>query len=158
MFSAIFTGAIITFFEDSLAVMPALVAFIPMLMGTGGNCGSQAATLVIRGLALGQVKTGDALKVMFKELQISLTVGAVLSLINIVRVYLMNDSLLLAITVGISMFMTVVIAKLIGSLLPLLAEKLRLDPAIMASPVITTVVDASALLAFFSVARLILHI
>ncbi len=116
---------------------------------------------MIRGLALGQVKTGDALKVMFKELQISLTVGAVLSLINIVRVYLMNDSLLLAITVGISMFMTVVKAKLIGSLLPLLAEKLRLDPAIMGIACNNHSVDEmpALLLAFISVwPGIILHI
>ena len=158
MVSAIFTGGIISFFEGSLAVMPALVAFIPMLMGTGGNCGAQAATLVIRGLALGEVTIKDALQVMWKELQVSVAVGLVLSIINIVRVYIMNGSILLALTVGLSMFAVVVIAKIIGSLLPLLAERFKLDPAIMASPVITTIVDASALLAFFSIARLLLKI
>lgn len=158
MFSAMFTGGIISYFEDSLAVMPALVAFIPMLMDTGGNCGSQAATLVIRGLALGQVKMRDAIKVLLKEFQISIVVGAVLSVINIIRIYFMNSSLILAITVGLSLYVTVIIAKVTGSMLPIIAERLKLDPAIMASPVITTIVDASALLAFFSIARLLLKI
>ena len=158
MFSAMFTGGIISYFEDSLAVMPALVAFIPMLMDTGGNCGSQAATLVIRGLALGQVKMRDAIKVLLKEFQISIIVGAVLSVINIIRIYFMNSSLILAITVGLSLYVTVIIAKVTGSMLPIIAERFKLDPAIMASPVITTIVDASALLAFFSIARLLLKI
>ncbi len=158
MFSAMFTGGIISYFEDSLAVMPALVAFIPMLMDTGGNCGSQAATLVIRGLALGQVKMRDAIKVLLKEFQISIIVGAVLSVINIIRIYFMNSSLILAITVGLSLYVTVIIAKVTGSMLPIIAERFKLDPAIMASPVITTIVDASALLAFLSIARLLLKI
>ena len=158
MISAIFTGAIITLFEDSLAVMPALVAFIPMLMDTGGNCGSQAATLIIRGLALGQVSVRDVARVVWKELRVSVLVGAVLSVFNIVRIYIMNGSLALAVTVGLSLYVTVVIAKLFGSLLPLAAVKIKLDPAIMASPVITTIVDASALFAFFLIARMILHI
>lgn len=158
MFSAMFTGGIISYFEDSLAVMPALVAFIPMLMDTGGNCGSQAATLVIRGLALGQVKMRDAIKVLLKEFQISIIVGAVLSVINIIRIYFMNSSLILGITVGLSLYVTVIIAKITGSMLPIIAERFKLDPAIMASPVITTIVDASALLAFFSIARLLLKI
>jgi magnesium transporter len=158
MLSAIFTGIIITFFEDSLAVMPALVAFIPMLMDTGGNCGSQAATLIIRGLALHEVGFGDILRVLLKELRVAIIVGAVLSVINIIRIYLFGQSLLLAITVGLSLFATVIIAKLFGSLLPLLASRLKLDPAIMAAPVITTIVDASSLIFFFVMARLILRI
>lgn len=158
MLSAIFTGVIITFFEDSLAVMPALVAFIPMLMDTGGNCGSQAATLVIRGLALQEIRFVDILRVLWKELRVAVIVGAILALINIIRIYLFNQSLLLAVTVGLSLYVTVIIAKLIGSMLPLVASKLKLDPAIMASPVITTIVDASSLLFFFLIARLILRI
>ena len=154
----LFRSAIITLFEDSLAVMPALVAFIPMLMDTGGNCGSQAATLIIRGLALGQVSVRDVARVVWKELRVSVLVGAVLSVFNIVRIYIMNGSLALAVTVGLSLYVTVVIAKLFGSLLPLAAVKIKLDPAIMASPVITTIVDASALFAFFLIARMILHI
>ncbi|NLM77909.1 MAG: magnesium transporter [Ruminococcaceae bacterium] len=158
MVSAIFTGFIITFFEDSLAVMPALVAFIPMLMGTGGNSGSQAATLVIRGLALQEITFSDIVKVFWKEMRISILVGAVLSVINIVRIYLFNHSLQLAITVGLSLYVTVILAKLPGSLLPLLATKLKLDPAIMAAPVITTLVDAGSLLFFFIIAKAILPI
>jgi magnesium transporter len=158
MVSAIFTGIIITHFEDALAVMPALVAFIPMLMDTGGNCGSQSATLVIRGLALGQIALTDGLRVLYKEFRVSLLVGAILSLINIVRVFLINGNLALAVTVGLSLYATVIIAKLIGSMLPILASSLKLDPAIMASPVITTIVDASSLFLFFSIARLILQI
>lgn len=158
MFSAMFTGGIISHFEASLAVMPALVAFIPMLMDTGGNCGSQAATLVIRGLALGQVKMRDAIKVLLKEFQISIVVGAVLSVINIIRIYVMDSSMILAITVGLSLYITVIIAKVTGSMLPIIAERFKMDPAIMASPVITTIVDASALFAFFSIARLLLKI
>jgi magnesium transporter len=158
MVSAIFTGFIITFFEDSLAVMPALVAFIPMLMGTGGNSGSQAATLVIRGLALQEITFSDIVKVFWKEMRISILVGAVLSVINIVRIYLFNHSLQLAITVGLSLYVTVILAKLTGSLLPLLATKLKLDPAIMAAPVITTLVDAGSLLFFFIIAKAILPI
>ena len=158
MFSAIFTGAIITFFEDSLAVMPALVAFIPMLMGTGGNSGSQAATLVIRGLALDQLGPRNVMQIVWKELRISVLVGAMLAVINIARIALFNHSFALALTVGLSMYVTVVMAKLVGCLLPLLAQKLKLDPAIMAAPLITTMVDAGSLIAFFLIARAVLHI
>lgn len=158
MVSAIFTGLIITFFEDSLAVMPALVAFIPMLMGTGGNSGAQAATLVIRGLALKEIMPGDILLVLWKELRVSIVVGAMLAAINIIRIAIFNQSILVALTVGLSLYMTVIIAKLIGSMLPIFAIRLKLDPAIMASPVITTLVDASSLVFFFLLARLILRI
>ncbi len=158
MISAIFAGIIITFFEDSLAIMPALVAFIPMLMGTGGNSGSQAATLVIRGLALKQIVPGDLLRVVWKELRVSVVIGAILAVINIVRIAIFNQPWLLALTVGLSLYMTVIIAKLIGCLLPIVATRLKLDPAIMAAPLITTIVDASSLLFYFSMARIILQI
>lgn len=158
MVSALFTGAIITIFEDSLAVMPALVAFIPMIMGTGGNSGSQSATLIIRGLALDQLTPADVLKITWKEARIALIVGSILAIINIIRVAIFNHSILLAITVGFSLAATVIISKLIGCLLPLLAQKLKMDPAIMAAPVITTLVDAGSLFAFFLFAKLILNI
>ncbi len=157
MVSAIFTGTIITFFEDSLAAIPALIAFIPMLMDTGGNCGAQAATLVIRGLALEQVSMKDWLQVLWKELRASILVGAPLAAINIVRILLTRGSLPLAMTVSLSLYATVVLAKLIGSLLPLLAVRIKVDPAIMASPVITTIVDAGSLMAYFGISSLIMH-
>lgn len=158
MVSAIFTGGIITHFEASLAVMPALVAFIPMLMGTGGNCGAQASTLIIRGLALNQIHVSDILRIIWKELRVSILVGAALSIINIARIYIANQNLLLSITVGLSLYVTVIIAKLIGASLPLVARQLKMDPAIMASPLITTLVDAGSLFVFFTIARLILHV
>lgn len=158
MVSAIFTGAIITHFEDALEGMTALVAFIPMLMDTGGNCGAQTATLIIRGMALGQVVVKDVGKVLWKELRVSIAVGFVLAIINIVRIYIINDSILLAITVSLSLYATVIMAKLIGGFLPILARVLKLDPALMASPVITTIVDAASLVVYFSIATVILRI
>lgn len=158
MVSAIFTGAIITYFEHALEGMTALVAFIPMLMDTGGNCGAQTATLVIRGMTLGQIAIKDAGKVLWKELRVSITVGFVLALINIVRIYIINDSLLLALTVSLSLFATVIMAKLIGGMLPILARTLKVDPALMASPVITTIVDAASLVVYFSIAAVILGV
>lgn len=156
MVSAVFAGLIISFFEDALVVMPALTAFIPMLMGTGGNCGSQSATLVIRGLALKEILVSDLLRVIWKEIQVSVLVGAVLSVINIARIALFGHSFQMALTVGLSLYLTVIIAKLFGCLLPIIARALRLDPAIMAAPLITTIVDAGSLIFYFLMARLIL--
>lgn len=158
MVSAIFTGAIITTFEKSLEAMPALIAFIPMLMGTGGNSGAQAATLVIRGMALDELRPANAVRIAWKELRISIIVGAFLAVINMVRIMMIDQSVILALTVSLSLYATVIMAKMVGSLLPLAAQKMKLDPAIMASPVITTLVDAGSLLVFFLIARLILRI
>ena len=158
MVSAIFAGAIIDFFEESLAAMTALYAFIPMMMGTGGNSGSQAATLIIRGLALEQIVPGDALKIIWKEIRISVLVGTILAIINFIRIALINGSVLLALTVALSMIVIVILSKLIGCLLPLAAQKLKMDPAIMAAPVITTLVDAGSLITFFMFARLVFDI
>ncbi len=158
MVSAIFTGAIITTFEKSLEAMPALIAFIPMLMGTGGNSGAQAATLVIRGMALDELRPANALRIAWKELRISLMVGAFLAVINMIRIILIDQSIMMALTVSLSLYATVIMAKMVGSLLPLAAQKMKLDPAIMASPVITTLVDAGSLIVFFLIARLILRI
>ncbi|MDD6309183.1 MAG: magnesium transporter [Clostridia bacterium] len=159
MLSATFSGAILAKFETAFQVLPSLVTFLPMLMDTGGNCGAQASTLVIRGLALGEIRGKDFLKVWWKEIRVAMLVGLVLALINIIRTWLIYDhNLLLAVAVSMSLFITVMIAKSVGCLLPIAAKQLRLDPAIMASPLITTMVDACALMVYFSIAKLVLHI
>lgn len=157
MISATFTGNIIKGFEDVLQSVVVLTAFIPMLMDTGGNAGSQSSTLIIRGLALGEIELSDALKVIWKELRISLIVGIVLSVINFLRIYFLEKTeFYVSLTVSISLFFTVILAKVVGGLLPIIAKKLKLDPAIMAGPLITTIVDAFALMVYFSVAKLLL--
>lgn len=160
MVSATLTGSILQRFEDYIAAIPALLIFIPMLMDTGGNAGSQSATLVIRGLAVGEIEPKDAFKVLWKEFQVSILVGLALSLVNFGRVRLLHPDQdpKIALTVSISVMFTVMLAKLVGGLLPIGAKKVKLDPAIMASPLITTIVDATSLLVYFAVARLMLGI
>ncbi|WP_286161316.1 magnesium transporter [Clostridium sp. KNHs214] len=159
MISATFTGGIIKRFEDVLQSVVILTAFIPMLMDTGGNAGSQSATLVIRSIALGEIKGKDTLKVIWKEFRVSLIVGVVLSFINFLRLYFIEKvSLNISITVCLTLVFTVILAKIVGAILPILAKKLKLDPAIMASPLITTIVDAASLIVYFSVAKLMLGI
>lgn len=159
MFSATITGSILAKYEDAIATVPLLVSFIPMLMDTGGNSGSQSSTLVIRGIALDEIHFSDIFKVMFKELRISLIAGVVLALVNGVRIYIMyNQNLMLTLVVCLSLLATVIIAKLIGCALPLLAKKVRLDPAIMASPLITTVVDTCSIIIYFVFATHLLDI
>jgi len=159
MISATLTGNIIIRFNDVLQSVVVLASFIPMLMDTGGNSGSQSSTLIIRGLALGEIKTSDIFKVIWKEIQVSAIVGLFLSLLNFVRIYFLKKiDLNISLTVCITLFLTVMLAKIIGGVLPILAKKLKLDPAIMASPLITTIVDAAALTIYFSVATWILHI
>ncbi len=154
MISATFTGIVIQRYESALAMdgMLILVAFIPMLMDTGGNAGSQSATLVIRGMALGEITIKDFFEVLFKEIQVSLLVGLGLSVVNLVRIWVFHHDLMLGLSVSIAMFFTVMIANIVGGTLPLIARKFKLDPAIMASPVITTIVDVLALVVYFSVA------
>lgn len=152
MLSATITGTIITKYEDSFAAIPLLVAFIPMLMDTGGNCGAQSSTLIIRGLALDEIKFKDFFKVVFKEFRISLLVSAVLAFVNGLRILLMYQDMALAIVVGLSLMCTVILAKIIGCMLPLAAKKLRLDPAIMAAPLITTIVDTCSIIIYFGIA------
>jgi magnesium transporter len=136
-----------------------LASFIPMLMDTGGNSGSQSSTLVIRGLALGEISLRDALKVFWKEIQVGFLVGLALSAVNFVRIYYFERiDLSISITVSITLFFTVVLAKVVGGILPIIAKKLKIDPAIMASPLITTIVDAAALLIYFSTAAWLLGI
>lgn len=152
MFTATVTGSILAKYEEAFAVMPILVAFIPMLMDTGGNCGAQSSTLIIRGIALGEIQFKDMFRAMFKELRVSLVVGAVLCLANGLRIYIMYRNFGLTVVICISLFITIILAKLIGCMLPLLAKKLGMDPAIMASPLITTLVDTCSILVYFQVA------
>jgi len=159
MISATFTGYIIRYYEKALESVVALVAFIPMLMGTGGNAGSQSATLIIRSMALGEIEFRDILKVIWKEARISFLVGAVLALMNFLRIYYIeNYSLTIALTVSLTLLFVIMFAKLIGGILPIIAKKVGLDPAIMASPLISTLVDAISLTVYFTLAIWILGI
>ena len=169
MISAIFTGMIITHYEDALktsAFGVVLTACIPMLMGAGGNCGSQASTLTIRGLALGEVELKDIFKLLWKEVRVGLIVGAVLSLVTFaLYTFWLGDGdatiaqrIPTALTIAVAVYITVIVAKAIGCTLPLLAKAVHLDPALMASPLITTIVDICSLLVLFSVATEVLHV
>lgn len=157
MISATFTGNIIRKFDEVLQSVVVLAAFIPMLMDTGGNAGSQSSTLIIRGLALGEIETKDVFKVIWKELRVSLVVGIVLALVNFLRIYYLEKTdIYISLAISISLFFTVILAKVVGGILPIVAKKVKLDPAIMASPLITTIVDALALLIYFSAATTLL--
>lgn len=157
MISATFTGIIIRKYENVLSTVVILASFIPMLMDTGGNSGSQSSTLIIRGLALGELDLSDYAKVLWKEFRVSLVVGISLAVINFLRIYYLERvDFLVALTVCISLFATVVLAKVVGGMLPLVAEKFNLDPAIMAAPLVTTIVDTFALMVYFSTASILL--
>ena len=159
MLSATVTGEILGYYENAMAVMPVLITFIPMLMGTGGNCGSQSSTLVIRGLAVGEIEFKDIFRVIFKEIRIALIVGLLLSVVNGIRIYIMYDqNLMLALALGITMIAVVSMAKCIGCILPLAAKKFGLDPAIMAAPLITTILDTCTILVYFNIVTAIFHI
>lgn len=155
MLSSTITGSIITHYEDAFAAIPLLVSFIPMLMDTGGNCGSQSATLITRGLAVGELTFADALAIMWKEFRVSLLVGAVLAVANGVRIFLQYHDLSMAVVIACSLVATIIVAKLVGCLLPLLAKRVGLDPAIMAAPLITTVVDACSIMIYFRIATML---
>ncbi|MDD2561289.1 MAG: magnesium transporter [Eubacteriales bacterium] len=153
MLASVLSGAIISKFESVLAVNILLSASIPMLMNTGGNCGQQASTLMVRGIALGEVQFTDLLKAIWTELRVGIVVGFALSMVTFLRLILLNQaSVLIALTISFSLYATVVIAKSIGCALPLIAQRFKIDPALAASPLITTLVDAASLLIFFSVA------
>ena len=159
MVSATLTGLILSKYELALESVVALTFFIPMLMDTGGNAGSQASTLVIRSITLGEVKFKDIFRVISKEIGVSIIVGLALCSINFLRIWLIQGyDLAITLTVTITLFFTVLMAKVIGGILPILADKAKLDPAIMASPLITTIVDTFALLIYFSVATVFLKI
>ena len=164
MVSATFTGMIITGFEDALAVQVVLTAFIPMLMGTGGNSGSQSSVIVIRALSLGELEFSDFWRVVWKEIRTAVLCGIALAAACFVKLLLVDKLLLgnnditylVAAVVCITMALTVLFAKVIGAMLPMLAKKVGLDPAVMASPFITTIVDALSLLVYFGVANVLL--
>ena len=152
MLSATITGSIITQYEDAISAVPLLVAFLPMLMDTGGNCGSQSATLVIRGLALDEIQPRDVIRVVRKEFAVSLIVSAALAAANGLRIFLQYHDAAIALVISLSLVATVILSKLVGCVLPIAARQLRMDPAIMASPLITTIVDAGAVLIYFQAA------
>ncbi|SCK01921.1 Magnesium transporter mgtE [uncultured Eubacterium sp.] len=157
MIAYIFTGMIITSFEGRLSQIISLVAYMPMLMGTGGNTGSQAATLIIRGLATDEVDTSDVFKILWKEVRIGFLIGAILSVLNFARVYFLDgQSAMIALTVCSAMLAIVIFAKIIGSMIPLFVKKLKLDPALIANPAISSVSDMVALSIYFAMAMLLL--
>ena len=166
MISATFTGMIITGFEDALAGSLVLSAFIPMLMDTGGNSGSQASVTVIRALSLGEIEFKDIFKVIFKEARVALLCGITLAIANFAKIMLFDRLVLhnegitvtVALVVCLTMVVTIFIAKLVGCTLPMIAKKLGFDPAVMASPFITTIVDAISLIVYFGIATALLHI
>ena len=157
MVAYVFTGMIVTSFENRLSEVICLVAYMPMLMGTGGNTGSQAATLIIRGLAMGEVEPSDAAKVLWKEVRIGLIVGVILSAFNFARICIFDGyGVMIALTVCSAMLVIVVFAKIIGSMIPLLVKKINLDPALIANPAISSISDAVALSIYFLMASLFL--
>ena len=158
MLSSAITGGIITNYEQAFAAVPLLVAFIPMIMGTGGNCGSQSSTLIIRGLATDEIELKDIFKALWKEFRVSIIVGITLAIVNGIRIMIQYDDLQLAIVIGLTLIATVALSKALGCLLPMLAKKLKLDPAIMATPLITTLVDIFSILVYFQIATAIMHI
>ena len=165
MISGTFTGIVISRFEDALTLVSVLTAYIPMMMDTGGNSGSQASVTIIRGLSLGELEFRDILRVMWKEFRVSILCGLVLSAANFAKLMLFDRRFInpdittpIALTICGAMLCTVIIAKLVGCTLPMLAKKARLDPAVMASPFITTIVDVLSLLVLFTLASTILHI
>ncbi len=159
MISATFTGQIITHFESALSTYVVLTAFIPMLMDSGGNAGSQASVSVIRSLSLNEIEYKDSFKVLWKELRVAILCGATLALANFAKLlFIDNVGLTIALVVCLTLIVTITIAKLIGSILPILANKLGFDPAVMASPFITTLVDAASLIIYFRFATIMLGI
>ena len=157
MFSAAFTGLIITHFENALASHIALVASIPMLMATGGNCGSQASVTVIRGLSLGEIEFHDIIKVIWKEIRIAVVCGVILAAANFLKLLWFDKvGIMVATVVCLTLVIVVLLAKIVGCVLPILAKKIGVDPAVMASPFITTILDVLSLLVYFEIATILL--
>lgn len=153
MLSSTITGSILLNYENAFAAIPLLVSFVPMLMDTGGNCGSQSSTMIIRGMALGEVEITDILQVLWKELRVGIICGAALAAVNFIRLMIQYPgNTMICVTVVLSVFVTVIASKAIGCLMPIGAKALKLDPAIMASPLITTIVDAVSLMVYFNFA------
>ena len=159
MFSSIVTGNILASYESAFQAIPLLVTFVPMLMDTGGNSGSQASTMIIRGMAIGEIEVSDILKVIWKEVRVGILCGATLAAANFVRLMVQYPGhTMICLTVVLSVFFTVIIAKSIGCTLPILAKAIHLDPALIASPMLTTVVDATSLTIYFAFASHILSL
>ena len=157
MLSATVTKMIMNSYES--AVMPQLAGFIPMLTGTGGNCGSQSSTLVIRGLSVGEIEFRDLFKVIFKEVRVAAVVSVILAVVNGIRIIVMGQGdALIALSIGGTMICTVLIAKVVGCTLPMLASKIGLDPAIMATPLISTLVDISTVTVYFMIVSHVFHL
>ncbi len=156
MLSSIVTGAIITKYETAFSAVPLLVAFIPMIMGTTGNCGSQTSTLIIRGMSNDEIALKDYLKAVWREFRVALLVSLMLGLANGIRIMVQYQNLQLAIVVALSLVGTVILAGFLGCTLPMLARKINIDPALMATPVITTVSDMCSVLIFFKIATIIM--
>ncbi len=159
MISATFTQKIINHFEGALTACVVLTAYIPMLTGTCGNCGSQASTTIIRGLSLGEIEFRDTIKVIFKEFRISLACGVVLAIVNFLKLWLLDQvGIQIAFVVSVTMIAAVMFAKVVGSILPVIAKKIGFDPAVMSSPFISTIVDAVTLLIYFAIAASLLNL
>lgn len=157
MISSMITGGILGRYENTFAVIPLLVTFIPMLTDTGGNAGSQSSTLIIRGMAVGEIEVSDLFKVLWKELRVGMVVGVILGVVNYIQLIIrFPGSEQICLTVVLSLFATVILAKTVGSILPMAARMLRLDPAIMAAPLITTIVDGFSLVIYFQIASRLL--
>ena len=158
MLASIITGNVLSMYENAFAAVPILVAFVPLLMGTGGNCGAQASTLVIRGLSQEEIKLKDFFKVWWKEIRVAIVVGTALALINSLRIFIQygQSQMELASVVGLTLIIVAMLAKSLGCILPMLAKKMKLDPAIMASPLITTIVDTCSVLVYFNLAVIML--
>lgn len=159
MVSSMITGGILSKYENAFALIPLLVTFIPMLTDTGGNAGSQSSTLIIRGMAVGEIEPRDFFKVVWKELRVGILVGVALGAVNYVRLVVMYPgNEMICLTVVLSLFITVLLAKTIGGILPMAAKACRMDPAIMAAPLITTIVDAFSLVIYFQLACKLLNL
>ncbi len=168
MISATFTGSIISSYEEKLTIFPALIAFIPMLMDTGGNSGSQSSVTIIRGISLGDIEFGDIFRVLWKEARVALCCSVTLAAVNFVKLWVVDYLIFNNFDPGkqlpeigvvcLTLFFTVIVAKLIGCVLPILAKKIGFDPAVMASPFITTIVDAVSLFIYFSIASAVLGV
>ena len=156
MISATITGGVITKYENAFEALPLLVAFLPMVMGTGGNCGSQSSTLIIRGLANDEIKLKEFFRVWWEEVRVAFLVGIALFIANSIRILIQYKDIKLAIIVGCTLMGTVTIAKSLGCILPMIAKKFKLDPAIMAAPLISTILDTCSVFIYFNIATLVM--
>ena len=168
MVSSTFSSKILTAFESYLAAVPVLISFVPLLMGTGGNAGGQASTTIIRGLSVGEIEMSDILKVLWKELRVAFLCGLSLAVVNFIKMFILNDVdrnaypimevVLISAVVCITITITVMLAKLVGCILPFIVKKVGFDPAVVANPFITTIVDVISLVAYLFIAQSLLNL